>query len=587
MKHLMKLLALLFFVSGLSDSLQAQLYTEYFLQEAEGYHSMTPTATTGAGNGSVLVTGYYDKKKEEESHFATIPFICKFNGAGVLEWFYDYNHLGDSYPELQLKPVAITVTQPEENIIIAGHVYDENNNFQEPFVIKVNHYGEHEFTKFYNCIEDREDPFLVSCTSFQITELISDTQNGVVLGGYARLGEEGEPFGILIQLDEYGVVVPGMIKTFTNPDYRNSEVVSVRRMESDEYIVLLSATMPVTATSWNVRPNIVKLNNQFQTLWAKTLYRNEYYDSYTPHGLEITSNQLIMVSGALGHKLHLSKLTDYGYEIWTQSYIYTDMASDTSWIIYPHKLAIDYLDNLYLAKNSLHRATEKNVTRVLSVNSDGNIIWSRRYGSEEEDNYIKDMCLLDNSPYTFPAQDVVLVGERLYDENDQRKHSPWKVRARILDGSMDCNYAAIDVEQELVSYHADDYEPGLMNIIPTQSYEELERHDPGTTLEKCNNSFFTEAEQQTVIPEPAGKIQEGHLWVFPNPNQGDFQLRIASSQSSLPAVVRIYDIAGRLQRVINVEGRQTQVQVAGLAKGSYLIRWTQGESTNVQKVIVQ
>lgn len=590
MKHLMKLLSLLLFTISLTTTLKAQLYTEYFLLPDTFYNSMEPTATIGAGNGSVLVTGYYQKTKEGENKIYYIPFICKFNSAGALEWFYDYNHLGQSHPKLQLRPVAITTTYPSQDIVVAGDVLNEEGEHQQAFAIKVNTNGHHQYTKFYNCIENREDDFLIDCVSFKVTSLVSDLQEGVVLAGHFKFSEEGNRFGIIVKIDQWGEFVPGMRKTFVNPSYESCEVVAISRMIGDQYAVLLSSTEPASPTSWTVSPDVVRVNNQFQTLWSKSLYRDEILDSYVPTGLKITSEQHIMISGHMGPKIYLSKLDgSNGNEWWTQSYTYTDMENNPGLSSYPPIFSIDYLDNLYFGQLTVQTSDEGSnfSTRVLKASPAGNIIWSKRYGLIDENPFFKNLCLANNSPYTYPAQDLILIGKKNKSVESILYNGGWKVRARIDDGSTDCNHATLDIEQEFIPFSDKDFDLSFIHILPTLSYHGVEKYQPDITLEKCGSLFFSEADNHHNTTVSVKKITENDLFVFPNPNHGSFTINIKHTDKNLPSEIIIYDIAGRIINQINLPSGSDEIKFSNLSKGTYLLRWTQGTETAVKKVVVQ
>ena len=582
MKRFLKTLTLAFFTGTLISSLHAQVYTEYFLKAADYYKNLTPTAVIGGGDGSILATGHYVKVKGGENLEATIPFICKFNTVGGLEWFYDYHHNDETFPALDLKPVAITTSYPGQAIVIAGNVF-EGGQHKHPFVIKVNPDGYHEFTKFYGCIENREDEFLVHCTSFYINDMIGNLMGGVVLAGHSKLFDEsGNRIGIVLQLDHWGEYFPGNVKTFTQPGYEDTEVKAIRSMAYGDFAVLLSSTQPTDPTSWWVRPSLVKVNNQFQTIWARQIYRDYYYDSYAPYGLQVTSDQRIMILGELGANLYLTFITTGGYETWTQKYNYTDTPDELSWSLHPPSLEKDSWDNFYIAQNVSHVNLDSIHTRVIKTDPYGNVIWGKRYGAPQDDNLFEDIAIINNPPFTIPAQDMVLIGRHSGLEGETISAEGWKVRARIGDGSTDCNHATVSIEDVRLGFSGESYEPGYYDITPTLSYHLVSRNDPGTTLEQCNG-FNPQFNPQPLAPQ---SLTQG-VAVYPNPNSGSFTISISEEGISFPSAIMVYDVAGSLVYQKVLENSKGEIQLSGLDKGIYLVKWVQGTATKVEKVIVQ
>ena len=224
---------------------------------------------------------------------------------------------------------------------------------------------------------------------------------------------------------------------------------------------------------------------------------------------------------------------------------------------------------------------------MLKVSPVGNIIWSKRYGLMDENPFFKNLCLANNSPYTYPAQDLILVGKKNKSVESILYNGGWKVRARIDDGSTDCNHAMLDIEQELAPFSDKDFDLSFIHILPTLSYHGVEKYQPDITLEKCGSLFFSEADNHHNTTASVQKITENDLFVFPNPNHGSFTLNIKHTDNNHPSEIIIYDIAGRIINQMDLPSGSNEIKFSNLSKGTYLLRWTQGTETAVKKVVVQ
>jgi len=71
--------------------------------------------------------------------------------------------------------------------------------------------------------------------------------------------------------------------------------------------------------------------------------------------------------------------------------------------------------------------------------------------------------------------------------------------------------------------------------------------------------------------------------VFPNPTSGPVTLEFPHAQGE----VHLFDLTGKLLRRIKISSRKERVNLSGLAGGTYLLRWINGDKEGVKQVILQ
>lgn len=74
--------------------------------------------------------------------------------------------------------------------------------------------------------------------------------------------------------------------------------------------------------------------------------------------------------------------------------------------------------------------------------------------------------------------------------------------------------------------------------------------------------------------------------VYPNPSQGDYQLSINSYQFTQPLQLRVYDVTGKLVKEQKVSTNNSELSLAGLNAGMYLLK-LEGKNFSASKRIVK
>src|SRR5690606_27523339 len=107
----------------------------------------------------------------------------------------------------------------------------------------------------------------------------------------------------------------------------------------------------------------------------------------------------------------------------------------------------------------------------------------------------------------------------------------------------------------------------------------------------CENDFDGEVEDYTINVEAELSIQEfgfANFNVFPNPNQGEFNIKLNSASTS-KINVEVYDVSGRMiyQNLYEKGGDFNEtILLKNAQSGIYLLRVSDGLRRATKKIVV-
>ena len=558
--------------------LEAQVYDEYFLDYyTDEDVNLYPIASCDGDDGSVLMTGWIGRRTS-----ATIskqmPFLCKFNNSGVVEWIHKYEMEDTSFHYM---PTSIITTYPNNDIVIVGNARSSKVNLEpsQAFVIKADPEGEEIFSRTYDCVTIEGDAHN-ECYTFNVNDISRNLQNGVILAGYTKMESYSNRLGIVMIIDNDGIPITSHTKIIAHPEYDQSEVTAIATTyDGGENQLLLMKHSKNGFYGKNT--SLIKLDYGFQTLWSKDI-KPEEGNSYEPYDIATSSGwEKIYVLGTAHdenayYDNYISQLTSNGTINWTKKYAHGPSIT-TPQNNYYAKLCIDQSDHLYVMG-------EDNIARpvVFKTTASGNLLWSKTYSDTSYSVHPTDLTFI-HSPIFPNDQYLAMVGNGAPPE--KLGDYAWKVGIRLNDGSTDCEHSNVNTQVTAVDYNAISYEPAIEHITPIHFTKSLEEHTINPTVEKCSPfAYFSEETEGLIsIQKPAPK----RFSVFPNPNHGRFTIDIPQTDLVVSSVITVYDITGKVINRMTMESPQTQLSISGLQKGTYLIRWTQGDETAVERVVVQ
>ncbi len=559
-----------------SQTLKGQVYSEYYLSLVND-GQLFNTATTGGENSSILTTGYI--RKDDDAY---TPFIYKLNAQGGLDWFYDYPQ--NSSANYVYKPEAIKVTYPDKGVLIVGNLYEMDDiALEKPlkgFAIKVDVNGQAIYERIFDCsytIKASEDYSIIfNCKAFVINDLTVDLMGGAVLAGYIL--NDTSKQAMVFPIDAGGQVSSNYFKVFDPIKYQNSEVVSIKSIPGEGHVLLL--LQEKTSSEVDHTPGLIKINNQFTIDWARDVWPEEGDNQYIPFNLEISQDyEKYYILGHEADNHYITQLSQNSVD-WTKKYNLKAYSAD-EWYLEAPTFAKDLSDNLYLLFSLFAREGTVAHSIVIKTNSQGTPVWFNQYGDREAGLLASDIAtvLNNNGPFQI-SQDVTLTGRYI-----KTALNGLNIRIRTNDGTTDCLSSEIDYKLSNHTYKIEEAEIAQPNYKLNSLNPGIGSDEPDFQLSKCSGPLFRGALEENKSIFDTGGFEEGHMQVFPNPNQGNFTLQVPFAEQS--AQVSIYDLSGKRIRFQETHMGQESIHLSGLPKGTYFIRCVQGYESSTKRIVVQ
>lgn len=326
-------------------------------------------------------------------------------------------------------------------------------------------------------------------------------------------------------------------------------------------------------------------------VWEKT-FGGPYYDGGNAISLQ---NSQIHVSGSREYaqnkkESYVMRLNSTGELIWQKSLFIMGTAYA------PSSLGI----NIELSDGSIMMGgtTYENdspldypVARIFKMNQNGDSLWTRILKQRNNDNYLTDIKDLDNG-------DFLMVGYVFPDSPDNTEDG-WIMRSNCLgyfehpkdsivftgDGSNIhslTNYSSF-YEYTLIDWGDNSsntlYESGNQNIV--HEYSVPGNYIITSKIIACNDTI-QKSYEYLVTPEQYGLSD---LVIFPNPNQGEFEIWLNAPDAFN---IDVFDINGRL-----IDTRKDILLNSGFAldlsvfeSSVYFVRATSGDQFYQQRVVI-
>lgn len=116
----------------------------------------------------------------------------------------------------------------------------------------------------------------------------------------------------------------------------------------------------------------------------------------------------------------------------------------------------------------------------------------------------------------------------------------------------------------------------------------------GTTCSDCNDGFnpmldvncnlITFFDDATVLSTPENELP--NLVVYPNPSNGIFNLNTVKSNGKA-FTVSVYNLVGTMVQQFNWDGSKTTLDLSAAAKGIYVVQVSDGNWSEIKKLVVQ
>lgn len=93
----------------------------------------------------------------------------------------------------------------------------------------------------------------------------------------------------------------------------------------------------------------------------------------------------------------------------------------------------------------------------------------------------------------------------------------------------------------------------------------------------CGSAVIAQQDQPTEQPKDALAFE-----AYPNPTSGPVNLKLPKGEGE----IFVIDVTGKLLRRMMVNSRKTELDLTGLAAGTYLIRYVVGEDSGIRRVVL-
>ncbi|MFK7946346.1 MAG: T9SS type A sorting domain-containing protein [Saprospiraceae bacterium] len=255
-----------------------------------------------------------------------------------------------------------------------GSTYEIYNN-SNLYLVKTDEFGDTLWTKIYNM------PYLDVGFSIQETY-----DNGFVLAG-----QVGEPDTIsigasdiyMLKTDEFG----DTIWTFTTNLGIGDKAYSIRQLIDSSYVVTGVANESVNSTNKN--SFLLKLDKNGQLLWQ------HIYENYSSGKSVIqTLDNGFIVCGQYGlfnnTAVYLIKTNSLGDTIWTKK-------GGLGFQYGRGEDVVQLFDSSYIVTGSVYNNSNQDVF-VSKIDKNGNLIWTKQYGGNEDD-YANAIHLVEDNGF--------------------------------------------------------------------------------------------------------------------------------------------------------------------------------------------
>jgi CubicO group peptidase (beta-lactamase class C family) len=125
----------------------------------------------------------------------------------------------------------------------------------------------------------------------------------------------------------------------------------------------------------------------------------------------------------------------------------------------------------------------------------------------------------------------------------------------------------------------------FVNVVPSQNLVliRMGEEPSGSLVPFLMNDKIWEY-MNALVCNPAGLIEEESTFdVFPNPNNGSFQIKTSVAVGE----IKVFDLFGRLVLTQELKSQLSHISLPASFKGFYFIHWTNPGKIMIQKILIQ
>jgi hypothetical protein len=500
-------------------------------------------------------------------------YITKTTPQGTPIWNQVY------YNDNELYPKSIKTTA-DQGYIISGTAHLENNE-ETMFLLKVDKNGKQQWIQYYfHSPTAVGNTFNFEGSNLNYAEEIPS--GGFIATGntsiYNEVSQEYEIAAIVLKVKADGYLENQKIIRLGG----FSQGVTIKAMGEEGFALLTECS----GSGGHINPVVVRLNNQLNMVWNRFIGQKN--NALFAADLTVTAQNEIAITGMLYQDqvsetyAYLVKLKANGNIDWYNSMHYRE-ASTT---LFPKSLEQDAEGNFYISGDiqyvenywtgtGTHSTSSEDATFVIKTNKNGLGQWAVENGQNQRVEYSTDLTVYPNGDFVqsghlgaiMDFKSYIVKGNAQGRSNcDNLEHNLRSINFKYVH-----NVVGVEVKE--------------VNIIELE--KEVERADNYYLRDRCGATIYNaKVAPQSTTPIMAAKKERAG--VFPNPNSGNFSIRLKENipANSINKLI-ILDAQGKKLVERSLQDRETNLSLEEYGKGIYLVQIAMGNQIENHKVVVQ
>ncbi|MEM1122748.1 MAG: T9SS type A sorting domain-containing protein, partial [Bacteroidota bacterium] len=246
---------------------------------------------------------------------------------------------------------------------------------------------------------------------------------------------------------------------------------------------------------------------------------------------------------------------------------------------FPESIQTDSNNNLYIGGEIQFddgHNFDDNVF-VLKTDERGRALQLVEYGKLDRPEYVEELTVFDDASYFFGGFTDYLDSDGYLVKADQ-------------SGDSNCDQSYHEVESVYYPYtvqaktsksyhvHILTSEPEVENVAAESDPMLCQAESRGRTTKLEDTNLLT-TEHQLLVDKPSAAIM-----IYPNPNQGSFQVNLPVEKSFERAA--LYNSKGQLVKQLNTKELQGVLHFENYAKGVYYLKISDVQRTESHKIVV-
>ena len=387
---------------------------------------------------------------------------------------------------------------------------------------------------------------------------VTEVEGGFLVSGLNRFTNDNTSMAMLLKVNYLGTA------QYTTASYISgvpeNEVLKTYQLSSGDYLSLIRSSTPVEEEGRIDRVILRQMDHQFNVIWEREYYPAEnYIADYAMDFVLDPDGNILVLSKGVGEKHVFTKLSSYGYVMWTTVVEKPDWGS----YIRPKAVTSDWAGNVYCTGQIT--TSNEQVAYVIKLNPGGGKEWARIYGENSPNGRVYDIEMM-HYPAGAPVfgDYFVFVGNYTDSYVGNVGGDAWITIANAWSGEAGCRSTEWEIDPIEEAYRFSYLEMPRIDLESISINFEMETREPEYSRITCSPFFFPLAE---ATQENSG-VDNITATLAPNPSTGHFKVMAEGVQNGQ---LFIYNQMGQLMLQQPFSGT-SEFNLEHLPKGAYTIR---------------